>query len=236
MGLKNLLAGYYDSYYDDYYNAVDNAVKEANRMYTIYWVIVAIVFLALAVLLFAWVVNDVIKGKKSVKRQIEVNGRMQALMAQKGLLPTRIFYFCNKYTYSKPDGCKQMLAVDSERNLLWLVDYESESYSVESFSAVLNYEVYENGSMVASGIGVGGLLAGGFAAQVSHKCNELRLIIRLKSADKPQVVYNIIGSKGFMNFGIHKNSKVYRNCFPAVQEAVSLLQVIIDKNKSENQS
>lgn len=227
---------FYADYYDSYYGALDEAIDEVNRLYTIYWVIIALVFLTASVFLFAWVVNDVLRGKKLVKRQIEVNGKFAAFAASNNFQCTRTFYFCDKYTYGKDNGCKQMLAVASEQNRLMFADYENGSFSIAPFSDVLNYEVYENGSMVASGIGVGGILAGGFAAQVSHKCNELRLIIRLKSADRPQVVYNIIGSKGFMNFGIHKNSKVYRNCFPAVQEAVSLLQVIIDKNKSENQS
>lgn len=231
--MYTLLEGYYD---DPYYGAYEEAVKEVEHYYTIYWVFLAVVFLVLGILLFAWVVNDVIKGKKSVKNQIEVNNRLLTAMRRQNSTPTRIFYFCNKYTYSKTDNCKQQLAVDSDKNLLTFVDYEKRSYITVPFSAVLNYEVYENGSIVASGIGFGGIWAGGFAAQVSHKCNELRLIIRLKTANRPQVVYEIIGSKGFMNFGIHKNSKVYRNCFPAVQEAVSLLQVIIDKNKSENQS
>ncbi len=230
--IKTLLSGYYDGYWDE----VNDAVEEVNHFYTIYWVIIAVALLLIGVFLGAWVVNDIVKGKKAVKNQSLVNSKIMNAMPGANFTPSRIFYFCDKHSYSKPDSCKQMLAVDSEKQILGAVDYSSGCLIKIPFSKVLNYEVYENGSIVASGIGAGGIIAGGFAAQVSHKCNELRLIIRIKSADRPQVVYNIIGSRGFMNFGIYKNSKVYRSCFPSVQEAVSLMQVIIDKNKQQEKS
>ncbi|MDE6302833.1 MAG: hypothetical protein K2M36_04540 [Clostridia bacterium] len=177
---------------------------------------------------------ELYKYRKAAKRQKTVNEKVLSEMQSRGFVPTRTFYFCDRSTFKKSDEYKQILAVDSERKLLGLVDYESGTFREVPFSEIVNYELYENGVMVTSGMGVGSLGIGGFSMQTSSICKELKLIIRLHRPDCPHVVYNIVSTKGLVNFGIGKNSQIYRICFPTVQEAVSLLQVIQSENKAEN--
>lgn len=177
---------------------------------------------------------ELYKYRKAAKRQKTINEKVLSEMQSRGFVPTRTFYFCDRSTFKKSDDYKQILAVDSERKLLGLVDYESGTFREVGFSEIVNYELYENGVMVTSGMGAGGLGIGGFSMQTSSICKELKLIIRLHRPDCPHVVYNIVSTKGLVNFGIGKNSQIYRICFPTVQEAVSLLQVIQSENKAEN--
>ena len=68
--------------------------------------------------------------------------------------------------------------------------------------------------------------------QTTGVCKELKLIIRIKQLECPQHVYEIVSTKGIANFGIGKNSQIYRTMFPTVQEVVSLLQVVLNENKT----
>lgn len=219
--------GYYDSSYDQ---AIQEAEETARTIRNAYAIYVVIVFVVLAAILAALMISTIVALKKRADKQKDVNTALAREI--NAFAATRIFYCCDRATYKKPDIYKQMLAVDSKNNRLGLVDYESGKFKIVNYSQILNYEVYENGTIVANGMGVGGGLIGGFAVETNKVIKELRLIIRLKTADNPQVAYQIVASKGVFNLGIGKNSQIYRVCFPTVQEIVSLLQVIIDKNKN----
>ncbi len=221
------------SSYDDLYDEANKALDAYNTAVDTY-VIVLLVFLCLfAVAAAVFMIGFSLNLKKRAEGQRAVNEKVMPELRASGFEPTRIFFFCDRATFKKADDCKQMLAVNSERRQLALIDYESGAWRVVDFSDLLNYEVYENGAMVADGVGLGGFGMGVFGVQTNHICKELRLIIRVKSADRPQTVYQIVSSKGILNFGVGKNSQIYRACFPSVQEAVSLLQVILNENKEQ---
>lgn len=223
--------GYYESPYDQAIREAEEAARAVRNAYIIGF---TVFFVVLAAILAILVITTVLALKKRAEHQKSVNTLITGAMWKAAFTPTRKFYFCDRATYKKPNEYKQLLAVDSEHSKLALVDYESGKLKIVDYSQILNYEVYENGSVVANGIGAGGLGLGAFSMQTSKIIKELRLIIRLKTVDNPQIVYQIVASKGVFNMGIGKNSQVYRICYPTVQEAVSLLQVIINQNKETN--
>lgn len=223
--------GYYESPYDQAIREAEEAARAVRNAYIIGFTVFFVVFAAILAIL---VITTVIALKKRAEKQKAVNDAIAGKMAT--FTPTRKFFFCDRATFKKPDEYRQMIAVDSVNNKLALVDYESGRVKIVDYSQILNYEVYENGAVVADGIGVGGLGLGAFAMQTNHLIKELRLIIRLKTVDDPHIAYQIVASKGIFNMGIGKNSQIYRLCYPTVQEVVSLLQVIINQNKEENKN
>lgn len=170
------------------------------------------------------------KDKKRAEQQKAINETLPDKLRKANFTPTRTFYFCDKGTYKKSDDFKQMLFVDSEHSKLGLVNYESGKLTTIDYSQILNYELYENGALQIDGAAIGGIGLGAFSAQTNQICKELRLIIRMNSVDNPHITYQIVASKSIFNFGIGKNSIIYRTCFPTVQEVISLLQVILQQN------
>ena len=217
--MQNLLLNY-----DAYYHG-------ASRAWVAYVIVIVVFICLLAAATAAFMVSFSLNMKKRAERQKSINAKVMPALRAEGFEPTRIFSFCDRATFKKADDCKQILAVNSECKQIALIDYESGTWRIVNFADFLNYEVYENGVMVADGIGIGGFGIGAFGIQTNHICKELRLIIRVKCVDRPQTVYQIISSKGILNFGVGKNSQIYRLCFPSVQEATSLLQVVLNENK-----
>lgn len=215
-------------YYDDVYQEVAN---EIDRAVTTYVLVVLFVFLALAVAVGVYLFMLMHAEKQRAEHQKTVNSSLPAKLREANFTPTRTFYFCDKVTFKKTDDYKQMLFVDSEHNKLGLVDYDSGKLTVVDYSKIVNYELYENGTLQVNGAAIGGMGLGAFSAQTNHICKELRLIIRMNSTDNPHIAYQIVASKGIFNLGIGKNSVIYRTCFPTVQEVISLLQVILKQNK-----
>ena len=82
---------------------------------------------------------------------------------------------------------------------------------------------------MTTGAAISGWWAGIFSADTQGKCHDLKLIIRLKKLEKPQIVYNLI-QKTFMNFGLIKTSDCYRQTIKTMQEVVSFLEVIKNEN------
>lgn len=219
-----------------YEHYVDEALREAEReaamMETIYIISFLVAILIVAGILITWLIISTRTLNKRAQQQKAVNDAIAEQIA--AFMPTRKFYFCDRATFKKSDEYRQLLAVNSDQNKLALIDYESGKLKIVDYSQILNYEVYENGSVIANGIGAGGLGLGGFAMSADKSVSELRLIIRLKTVDDPQIAYQIVASKGIFSMAISKNSQIYRLCFPTVQEVVSLLQVIINQNKEAN--
>lgn len=214
-------------YYDDVYKA---AVDEVDRAVTAYVLAVVFVIFAIAAAVGIYLFLSMRAEQKRAEYQKSVNDSLPSKLREANFTPTRTFYFCDKTTFKKTDDFKQMLFVDSEHNKLGLVDYESGKFTAIDYAQILNYELYENGTLQVNGAAIGGMV-GAFSAQTNHICKEMRLIIRMNSVDNPHIAYQIVASKGIFNFGIGKNSIIYRTCFPTVQEVVSLLQVILQKNK-----
>lgn len=193
-----------------------------------FWWIYLLVLFVLAAGFIGFFYAELFKYRKKAKRQKTVNEKILPEMQTRGFTPTRIFYFSDRSTFNKGNEYKQMLAVDGANKKLGLVDYEGGTFREVAFSEIVNYELYENGAMLTSGMGIGGA----FTMQTTGICKELKLIIRINQPECPQHVYDVVSTKGLVNFGIGKNSQIYRTMFPTVQEVVSLLQVILNENKT----
>ena len=193
--------------------------------YVIPIVVIAIVFGAIALHLF-------ITAQKTRKRQYAVNLSATAYLKKINFTFSTVFYFSDRATFNKGNEYKKMLAVDDEHKKFALVNYSSGKVIISDYDKFLNYEIYENSNMVISGGVLGGYGLGFFAASTSGHCKDLRLIMRLKSATSPHVAYDVL-PRTFMNIGINKDSKVYRDCLDSLQQMVSFFEVIKNKNESQ---
>ncbi|MBP3432045.1 MAG: hypothetical protein J6K39_04255 [Clostridia bacterium] len=147
---------------------------------------------------------------------------------------TKIFYLTDNFTYNQTHECKKQLLVDSGSKKIILVDYDSGKFLIIDFNEIVNYEIYENGGNVTTGAAAGGWFVGFFGAETTGKCNELRLIIRLKKYDRPQVSYKLVSDTIF-NSGIAKNSAQYKQVVSDLQDVVSFLEVVKEENmKNKN--
>ena len=166
------------------------------------------------------------KIKEHCDHQEEVNQQVENNMA--GFRTTKTFYLTDNFTHDKDESCKKMLKVNTEAEEVMLIDYENNKMVRAKFSEILNYEVYENGSHTTAGLGMGGFV-GVFGAETSGNCKDLKLIIRLDKIDNSQVVYDVVSDTA-MNIGISKSTKVYQKCVKSMQEVVSFLEVIKNRN------
>lgn len=220
------MEGYYDGYYDQVSQELQNAYNEYMFLYyVIPIVVIAIVFGAIALHLF-------ITAQKTRKRQFEVNKSVMTSLKQVGFTITSTFYFSDRATFNKGNEYKKMLAVDNEHKRFALVNYSTGKVVISPYDKFLNYEIYEDSHIVISGGAVGGFGLGFFGASTSGHCKDLRLIMRLKSANTPHVAYDVL-PRTFMNIGINKDSKVYRDCLASLQEMVSFFEVIKNQNESQ---
>jgi len=173
------------------------------------------------------------KRKKYLARRKQLNGEARRTAAEKGLTIDKVFTVNDHQTFDKTEAeIKPQFLIDSAAKKMVLVDYDKPLTVVADFSEFLNYEIYENGSMAFSGGAMGGLLVGGFWGETVGKCNNLRLIIRLKRYDCPQVAYEII-AKTPMNMGVVKTSRAYQTCVSSMQELASFFEVIANEQKEK---
>lgn len=128
-----------------------------------------------------------------------------------------------------------MIVVDNEGHKICLVDYLSKRYYIINFDELLNYELYENGSVVTNGTTIGGFGIGIFGAESNGNCKDLKLIIRIKNFSTPQVVYDIL-SNYMAGIGVDKTAPLYRQCNASLQEVMSFLEVIKNNNSSSDRS
>ncbi len=175
----------------------------------------------------------VVKRKRFLKKRAEINATLMQTVKNHGLNIDKVFVIDDHQTFDKKDpSIKPQFLIDMTAKIMIFVDYDKPLTVVVGFEEFLNYEIYENGSMAFSGGAVGGLLAGGFWGESVGKCNNLRLIIRLKRYDCPQMVYDII-AKTPMNLGIVKTSRAYQTCVSSMQELASFFEVIKYETNSE---
>lgn len=122
---------------------------------------------------------------------------------------------------------KQMLCVDTKAKKLAFVNYPSGSVTIVKFTDLINYDIYENGKTDTSG----GVFYGAVIAESKEKCQELKLIIRIKSYEKPQIEYTLVSGTLF-NDGIDKSQNQYRIIRNDLQQTVSYLEMILNENKA----
>lgn len=108
------------------------------------------------------------------------------------------------------------------------------------YSSVVEYELLEDGNSIEKGgVGralVGGALFGGVGALVGastghrHKatCSKLQIKITLNDMQTPTVYVNFIQAE------TKKDGALYKMIFPMAQEALSVLSIITQSEKSEN--
>ncbi len=130
-----------------------------------------------------------------------------------------------------------------------LIDNVNKKFSIQkgskvsksySFSELINYEVYENGTSKVKGtagkaliggafFGLGGMLLGSsMGKSIKEKCNQLKLIIRVNDISNPQIVITYID-----NVDLDKSGFTYRNMKENLQEVCSMLEFMINSRTFE---
>lgn len=169
------------------------------------------------------------KNKANSNEQYEINRKTLEYLQAHEFKVSKTFYITDNHTYNKENSYKKMIVVDNENKKICFIDYLSKNYYILDFDEFLNYELYENGGTTTNGGAIGGLGIGVFGAETMGNCKDLKLIIRLKSLTTPQVVYDII-SNYMAGMGLNKSTPLYRGCISSLQEVVSFLEVIKNKN------
>lgn len=173
------------------------------------------------------------RRKKFLKKRAEINATLAQTAKSHGLHIDKVFVIDDHQTFDKKEqSIKPQFLIDMTAKKMIFVDYDKPLTVIVGFEEFLNYEIYENGSMAFSGGAVGGLLVGGFWGESVGKCNNLRLIIRLKRYDCPQMVYDII-AKTPLNLGIVKTSKAYQTCVSSMQELASFFEILKSEYASQ---
>ena len=194
----------------------------------IYFLIFALVF-CISLIIFCCIF---FYGRsKKANGQHDINLHAECELRRVDFNMSRKIILSDYATWNKGAEYKMFIGIDDKNKKLALVDYNLGSILVLKFDELLNYEVYENNSLQASAMGVGGFI-GIMGAETTGQVKDLRLIIRLKNMQKPQVCYDIVSS----SIGIVKTSGVYRECVKTLQEATSLLEVILNENKNNQES
>lgn len=190
-----------------------------------YYLIFFIVFFA--VLIIAGVAHSSRTSQEGDKQE-RINKSLKEVLSKANFKQSKVLYVNDYATYDKAIERKKLISIDYENQKVAFVDYEKEKILIINFNEIVNYEIYENGATSTFG-GKSGILFGVFAAQSEGDCKELKLIIRLKSYENPQIVYDII-SNTTLGIGISKSSKAYRDCISTMQEVVSFLEVVKNDN------
>lgn len=173
------------------------------------------------------------RRKKFLKKRAEINATLAQTANSHGLHIDKVFVIDDHQTFDKKEqSIKPQFLIDMTAKKMIFVDYDKPLTVIVGFEEFLNYEIYENGSMAFSGGAVGGLLVGGFWGESVGKCNNLRLIIRLKRYDCPQMIYDII-AKTPLNLGIVKTSKAYQTCVSSMQELASFFEILKSEYASQ---
>lgn len=139
--------------------------------------------------------------------------------------------------FNKTAGVENKLEIDSENELFKLNDIEI----AFPYSALINFEVVENGKSISSGgLGtavVGGLVSGGFGAVVGSNIGKKKtksfvssLSIRI-SLDNKYLYTTYIQ---FINPTISHNSSKYQKELLNAEKCISLLELIVNKQSLSN--
>ena len=184
--------------------------------------------LAFLIVLIVFLVVDSSKKKDLRIRHNEVNSLGLEQLEKLKFKISKMYYIDDHASFRGEKNEKQIVCVDEENKKLAMFDYEKGNVNIFNFGEIISYEIYENDSQVTSGGKVGGFGAF-FASETTGNCKELKLIIRVDKIEKPQFVYDII-SDTILNFGISKSSEEYKKCISTMQEFISLLELIKNKN------
>lgn len=175
-----------------------------------------------------------VNKEKNKNNQIATNSKIKDKLKSFNFNISKIYYLNDYSTIEEPNDYKKFIAIDKDEKKVCFVDYKIGTPIIVEFKDIVNYEVYENSSTATVG-GTTNYGSGNFIyASSSKRCRELRLIIRLKNLDMPQISYEIISHSAF-NRGYDKSSELYEKCISSIQEVVSFLEVIKSENSNKLQ-
>lgn len=146
---------------------------------------------------------------------------------------TKCFQF-SEFKCNDTEKYNKFIAVDYANKKIGLIDYRNDTIIIVGFDEILNYEVYDASGMVTSGRSIDGYLLGkrtavstsSFTSRTQKSCNILRLNIRIKSLENPQIAYDIISETAF-NLGYSELSNKYNMLMLSLQEVISFLEIVI---------
>lgn len=171
----------------------------------------------------------------AIYNNVSKKKREQQIEMEENLLRDEGFNVDNKVT----DINKQYSMFVDDKNKKWAI-YDSKTYSrgVYNYSDLISFELKEdNNSMVSGRAGsavVGGLLFGGLGAiagasgsrKVSEtSCNSMILYLVINDMHNPNIEIPIIEKE------TQKDSDKYDECIHKAQAIVSIMKLILEKNK-----
>lgn len=202
--------------------------------YYSYWVafIITIVFVAAltAVIYGTGKLSQESKFSKIRIHQEKINKKVVEYLQKNDFNQNKITFLNDYATYNQPDSCKKCFIIDDLKRKICLIDYNKGDLIIVNFEEILNAKIYEN-EFKQTGAGFGKFLIDSFGSG-SNMCKELKLIIGLNKYDIPQVSYEVIFNLDYYG-GINKATTMYKECIRTLQEAISLFDVIINKNSKD---
>ena len=180
------------------------------------------------------------KLKATREKQKQLNLEVEDYLANNNFNITAKLYVDDNATFDQSSDSKKRVYIDGDNKQVCLIDYQRNEYFIAKFGEILNYELYENGNNVTTGIGGGaGSALGGIGVgvalskSVSNKSyKQIDLIIRLKRYETSQIVYNVI-SNTYLNSGVYQCDDVYKKCIESLQKLISFLEVVINENNAK---
>ena len=192
--------------------------------------IISITVLAIIIVGSVITYKSIKKDKTNVNNVKTINANVLQKLRTQHFDASHICYMADYSSAGTTDNsAKQMLCVDVKAKKLALVNYADGSYIIVNFADVISYDIYNNGKTDTSG----GVIYGLVITESTEKCQELKLILRLKSFDKPQFEYMLI-SHTLFNDGIDKGQRQYGIIMNDLQQTISYLELVLNENKNNN--
>lgn len=125
-----------------------------------------------------------------------------------------------------------------------LIDFDNQKFVYQKgekfsktydFADMISYEIYENGESQVQGragaaliggafFGLSGAIAGSsMSRNISKKCTQLKLLVRLNDFDRPQITITYVD-----NESLNKSEMTYKKMLENLQSACSMLEYIIN--------
>ena len=159
----------------------------------------------------------------------------------------KAFYLNTNLSFDKNELCKLLFLVDTKAKQIGLIDYEKSNIVCVDFKDIINYEIYENGTLVTTGVGGGvragigiGVGIGAYTSNTTSAVRELRLIVRINNITYPQIAYDLVFKTLAINWnnnkGVEKNSVEYADMISSLQQVVSFLEIVMHENKKDGKN
>ena len=161
----------------------------------------------------------------------QLNLNKQLVQNLKNFNADKIFYLKDNFTAFKDTSYSKILAVNTNQEKVFLVDYDLAKSFTVSYNEIVNYKIYDNDNEIKLGGATGGLI-NTFAIFNEKHCEALKLIIRLDNPANPQVCYEIIKKYSYFS-SVSRSSKNYTIIMNSLEEIISFLEVILKRNNKD---